>query len=352
MAFGAILGKVAGSVIGGLIGKKLGGGAGGGSVKVDEVTKIVSIGREDGAEGVHIAAFPCPKVNNTGLTGAWLALDIAAKAAAGLATVRAMQAARQQNKIARQYYDLAKRQWDFYNENYIPLEQQEIDEINRIKRYKPDYTATIKGHDCADNVFDGMASHRDKLLSEYCLCPDPDLSSQLELAKATVRGDTHNFARRYAEFNADKLDDIRWNRKLAIASRGRGLLPQSSEFASKAAGLFGQYSNAMGNFAGQAMQFSGYIRNRRNTVYNGNHTQRIESRWNERANIQTGMNYGASDIYTAHGYNPDYYMSNTNNGNSFYADASASLSSDGVLYDNIYSVQQGFGTGSVTGHLA
>lgn len=351
--FGGILGSIAGTILGSTpLGGILGGSSAGKAVTVAEVKKITSIGNKDGVPGVHIASLPCPKVTNTGLTASWVALDLLAKGAAVLATGRSMQAANRQNKIAREYYNLAKRQWDFYNQNYVPLEINEINELNKVKRFLPDYDKAIKGHDCAEPIFDSMRDHRDKLFEEHCICPDPSMAYSLELAMSTVRGDSHNFARRYAEFHADKLDDIRWNRKLQVASRGRGLLPQSSEFANKAAGLFGQYSQAMGGLAGQAMQFSGYIRNRRETVFNDTNSQRIETRWTPRANTQTGMNYGSSDVYSADGYRPEYYGSQMNTGNSFYTDAATSLGTNDILYDNTYSVTHGFGRESITGNIA
>lgn len=325
----------------------------GGVRRIDLIVRQPSIGSKSGEQGVHIAALPCPRINDSGMTKSWLALDVLAKGAAALATGRAFQAAREQNKIARRYYELAKRQWDFYAKHYIPLELKEIDEINRTRKYKPDYNTAIRGHDCANAVFDSMSDHRDKLYNEFCICPDESTNHLFELALSTVRGDSHNFARRYAEAHADKLDDIRWNRKLQVATRGRGLLPQSSEFANKAAGMFGQYSNAMSGFAGQAMRFSGYISNRRRTQYNGWHDQRVEHRLTDRARTQTGFDYDLNDVYTANGYRPTYYRDSLGDtGNGFYSDAMNSLGQGDVLYDNTHSVQHGFATDSVVGSHA
>ena len=69
--------------------------------KIDTVNKIVTVGSTEDKPGMHIAALPCPKVNDEGLTGGWKILDGLAKAAALLASYRALQAARQQDKIAR-----------------------------------------------------------------------------------------------------------------------------------------------------------------------------------------------------------------------------------------------------------
>ena len=246
--------------------------------KVDTVDKIVSIGNKDGLAGIHIAALPCPPVTGEGMTRGWQILDIIGKATAVLASQRALKAAQMQNKIARDYYNLAKDEWDYFYNTFRPLELTELAEIHATDPFKADYTTALEGHDCSDSVFENMDTHRKRLMGMFCVCPNLDSSINYDLALSTIRGDSKNFARRYAEKQAQKLDDLRWNRKLAAASRGRGLLPQSADFARIAAGKFGNYSELMTKFAGQAAEFSDYIRNRRETVYNGEHTNRINTR--------------------------------------------------------------------------
>lgn len=298
---------------------------------VGEVHKIVSIGSATGEPGIHISSLPCPKVNDKGLTKGWKILDGLAKAAALLASARALQAARQQTKIARTYYKLAEHQWNFYKDHYVPLEMQELDEVHKDKPYKADYVAAIKGHDCTEPIFDSTEDHRDKIFSEYCVCVDEVMAVRYNIAMATVKGDTINFARRYAENLAERKDDVRWNKKLQVASRGRNLLPQSSEFANKASSLFGHYSNAMSGLAGDAMSFSGYIRNRQETMFNPQRSPGIYRITDPRYASYTGHNIDGSSRITAPevaaptGYNSSTYSqffdgSGSSSGSTFYAD--------------------------------
>lgn len=245
---------------------------------IDTVNKIMSIGNKDGLPGLHIAAFPCPPVTGEGMTRGWQILDIIGKATALLASQRAYKAAQMQNKIARDYYNLAKDEWDYFYSTFRPLEQAELAEIHATDPFKADYATAVAGHDCTDSVFENMTTYRKRLMGMFCVCPNLDSSINYDLALSTIRGDSKNFARRYAEKQAQKLDDLRWNRKLAAANRGRGLLPQSADFARIAAEKFGNYSNAMTKFAGQAAELSEYIRNRVESVYNGEHTNRINTR--------------------------------------------------------------------------
>ena len=245
---------------------------------IETVDKIVSVGSKEGLAGIHIAALPCPSVTGEGMTRGWQILDIIGKATAVLASHRALKAAQMQNKIAREYYNLAKDEWDYFYNTFRPLEQAELAEIHATDPYKADYTTALEGHDCSDSVFENMTTHRERLMGMFCVCTNLDSSINYDLALSTIRGDSKNFARRYAEKQAQKLDDLRWNRKIAAAGRGRGLLSQSADLARISADKFGNYSNAMTKFAGQSAEFSEYIRNRMETVYNGEHTNRINTR--------------------------------------------------------------------------
>ena len=268
---------------------------------VDEIKQLTTIGDSSWSKGVHIASMPCPTITKEGLTAGWRILDGLAKAAALVAAARSLQAAKMQERIGRKYYNLAKEQWDYFYEWYRPLERQELDEVHKTKKVTPDYDKAIKGHDCSDTVFSSSQDHKDKLYSQFCICIDKEAYYTHQMALSTVRGDSHNFARRYAEAQADKLDDVRWNRKMQAAARGRGLLPQSTDFATKAAGLFGQYSQAMSGFVGQAMQFSGWIRNRHQTVYNGEHTNRVGVRYGDGLRPTDGAGFNYNTAFSTYG---------------------------------------------------
>lgn len=231
-----------------------------GKVKVDEISRV---------KDVSIKAFPCPKVNDKGLSGAWWWADKIAIAVSLWATYETWKAAKEEYKIGKRYYELAKEQWDHFYKHYRPLEDQELNEIWAELPYLPDYAAAIKGHiHLVDPIFAQAENHRNSLADKYCVCADVSALTRFVITKSTIHGDSDNFARRYAEKLAQEKNDIRWQRRIAAASRGRGLLATSAAFASKAAGFFSDYAKAMGGVASSAMQFSGYVRNRFATEYN------------------------------------------------------------------------------------
>lgn len=273
-----------------LLGSLLGGGGG---ITVKEVTKIKSIGTID---NVNIQSFPCPKVDDKGLTGAWWWADKIALAVTLWATVEAWKAAKEEYNIGKSYYDLAREQWDFFYDFYRPLEDQEMAEIWAEKPYDPDYVTAIKGHThLIDNVFNNADRHRKSLADKYCVCKDVSQFTKTDIMKSTVYGDSDNFARRYAEKLAQEKNDMRWDRRVVAANRGRGLLANSMKFADKAAGFFSDYAQAMGGLASNAEQFRGYIRNRNETVYNGAR-ERVNGRATV-ANLDYHQNGSQSEAY-------------------------------------------------------
>lgn len=229
-------------------------------------SEIKEVGR---VKDVSIKALPCPKVNDSGLRGAWWWADKIAIVVSIWATYESWKAAKEEYKIGKRYYDLAKEQWDFFYHYYRPLEDQELDEIWADHPHRPDYATAIYGHTYLfDPVFGRADNHRASLMGKYCICPDVSAFTKTEITLSTARGDSDNFARRYAEQLAQEKNDTRWARRIAAASRGRGLLSASTSFASKASGFFGDYAQAMGGLASSAAQFSGYVRNRNETEYN------------------------------------------------------------------------------------
>lgn len=240
--------------------------------KVNEVgtmDKLNTIGTIKKIERVSIAAFPCPKVTDKGLTGGWWLADKIALAVALWATHESWKAAKEDYEIGKRYYNMAKEQWDFFYKAYRPLEEQELDEMWAEGEYTPDYGTATKGHTgLIDAVFTRADNHRQALASKYCVCDDVAQFTKTELVKSTVYGDSDNFARRYAEKLAQERNDTRWNRRTQAASRGRGMLAQSASFAAKASGFFGDYAKAMGGLAGNAQRFRGYLAERFETEYN------------------------------------------------------------------------------------
>lgn len=247
-------------------------------VVVSGTLSNVTVARVERVNNVSIKALPCPKVNDKGLTRAWWLADKIAMGVSFWATYQTWKTAKAEYKIGKRYYNLAKERWDFFFKFYRPLEEQELDEIWAEQPYEPDYTTAVTGHTgLIPMTYHNAEQHRAALAAKYCICPDVSQFTRTELTRATVFGDSSNFARRYAEKLAQERNDIRWNRRIAAASRGRNLLSDSASAADKASNFFRSANDAWRGLAESAMQFSGYIRHRHQTEYNPDRV-RIDSR--------------------------------------------------------------------------
>lgn len=232
---------------------------------VGEIKKVSEVSR---VKDVSIKALPCPKIDDKGFSIGWTLAKGLAIAVAAYATYKTWKAANDQYKLAKKYYNLAKEQWDHFEKTYRPLEDKELDEIHAEQPYLPDYPGQKKGHtNLIDKMFAEADRHRVSLADKYCVCADVGGFVKAEIMMSTVYGDSDNFSRRYAEKAAQEKNDIRWSRRVAAATRGRGLLPQSASLASKALGFLDDYAKAWSGVAQGAMTFLGYANNRNRTVY-------------------------------------------------------------------------------------
>lgn len=231
--------------------------------KIDELKEIGLV------KDVRISALPCPKINNESVVKSWSTAQIVALAVTAFASATAMRKATKQYKIAQDYFNLAKDQWDMFYQNYRPLEDKELTELALEKPYTPDYI-TDKGQavEAVDNIFNQSEQHRLSLYRKYCICPDPDMLHGFDVSLSTVTGDIANFTRAYSRGITRTRNDTRWNRRTQSANRGRNLLNSSTNFANKAQALYGDYAKAMGGIAQGALGYLAYSLERKPTVYN------------------------------------------------------------------------------------
>lgn len=235
---------------------------------IDTVTKITSVGSAAGTPGVHIAALPCPTVNNAGVTGSWSWRTAAATAVALLSTAAAYEMADMQYQTAKRYWQLARERWDYFLNTYKPCEQKEVVEACTAPIPVPKYKAVQKAYTTGVQLaFDHATADIMQLSALYCVCPDMSLAKDVDLMRSQFIGDGISYAMRREEAMSEALDDLRWNRKIGVLNRGRGLLAQSASFARTASDMYDQYGKSMSAVASGATEFLGYSLNRNPTDY-------------------------------------------------------------------------------------
>lgn len=276
-----ILSSIVGAAVGAVTGGATGGGASGPIVieqikTIDGIKKLETIGS---IQDVHIQSFPCPKVNDRSVTGSWTLAKLASAAITAAATAESFRAANEQYKISQRYWKLAKEEWDFFYDNYRPLEIKELTELNANPPNTPDYTSAVGGHTkYIDPIFSRIDKKRADLAAKFCVCASTSDAVRFDIAKSTIKGDTGNFARQYAEHMVDVRDDVRWARRVAAANRGRSLLSESTKYANKAAGYYGDYAGAMSGLASSAMYGNQWLSQRNKTEYNSWNEARVDPR--------------------------------------------------------------------------
>lgn len=239
------------------------------SGRLNTIGEIKTIGTIREVNDVRIRSLACPRVNDESIIESWSWAKVGSLLIATASAYYAYRAANERYKIAKRYWALARDNWDFFYNNYRPLEKKELAEIRVETPYQADYKAAVSGfNEAVPTIFNGIEAKRKALADKYCLCPDPATARYFALAKSTALGDMNNFARRYADNLADTKNDTRFARMVAAANRGRNMLSQSTAFAQKATSFYGDYANALNNFAADASKFAGYLDKRRPTVYN------------------------------------------------------------------------------------
>jgi hypothetical protein len=235
--------------------------------EVQKITRVDSVGSKDGTAGVHIAAFPCPKVNDSGVTGVWDWRVAASTAVALLSTAAAFQIADMQYQTAKAYWRLARERWDYFLGTYRPCEVAEVAEACTATA-DTDYNTAINAYTSgAALAYSNADKEILRLGSLYCVCPDGSLAKDADLMRSQMVGDGVNYAMRRAEAVKESLDDVNWNRRIGVLNRGRGLLAQSTSYARSAQEMYDQFGKSVSAVASGATQFLGYALNRNETTY-------------------------------------------------------------------------------------
>lgn len=235
---------------------------------LNEVTKVTSVGDKNGEPGVHIAAWPCPKVNDTGVNTSWDWRVAAATAVALLSTAAAYTIADLQYQTAKAYWKLARERWDYFLGTYRPCEVREVAEACTAIIPEANYNYAINAYTNGASLAFARADREVlRLSSLYCVCPSRSLAADVELMRSQLTGDGVNYAMRREEATAEALDDVRWNRKIGVLNRGRGLLAESTSYARAATDMYDQFGKSVSAVAAGATQFLGYAMNRNPTNY-------------------------------------------------------------------------------------
>lgn len=234
------------------------------TVETENIKTFLGMSRKHGEDGF----YPVPQVTDMGIERNANWASLAASGIAAVNTIAAIDIARKQYNIARDYYKLAKRKWDRFLDKYGPCERKEMAEACNTPEYDPKYDE--RGAEYGNEVsaaFSDVGNRMDAVFRQYCICPDESLVSDMDLTRSIVEADSVNFAYRREENRKIAQDDRRWTRRQQALNRGRDLQSNAAKYAEMAANAYGDVGANIGKAAGGAMTALGYFQNRRDTAY-------------------------------------------------------------------------------------
>lgn len=167
-------------------------------------------------------------------------LSAAAIAAAAYNTTKAIDIANDQWKMAKNYWQLAYNWLDHYKNNYAPVEDQEVNEALNIPVTEPEYeTARGRSRVIAHLEFKGVVEKTIRCTSEYCTGLREDMLEDLVSAQATAVALADGLGYRNERAYVESRNDIRFDRMLNTAKRGRDMIADNVSLAQATAKAYG-----------------------------------------------------------------------------------------------------------------
>lgn len=235
---------------------------------IDTIGTINKVSEIEKTKNVGFYWWRAPVVDDTGVKKAATWKQAASIAVAVINTLMAIKIAKMQRDIANRYKDMFLEDHNRYMNTYSNREAEYMLALGTDPIYKERYRERGDQYEKyalgSMNTSDSWAS---LAIKQVPLCIDPTLSNSRELYRDTLLAAARDTA--YQQENYDKIihDDLRFKRRADALDRGRSLVVSSAEFASKAAGVYGQMVDGIGAAAEGAMGALGYFGARANTGY-------------------------------------------------------------------------------------
>lgn len=195
-------------------------------------------------------------------------LSGAAILAAAYNSAKAVEIALDQWKMAKKYWEIAKWWLDHYKSHFAPVEDQEIEEALNLEHEEPEYETSRGRHRTVAHLrFKGVIRKAMKCTSEYCTGLRRDMLEQLMSAQAEALALADGLGYRNERVYVENREDVRFNKMLNTAKRGRDLFTGNVSFAKTAANAYGEaFEQTWAGLTG-AGEYLGYMGNRNPTRY-------------------------------------------------------------------------------------
>lgn len=220
--------------------------------------------------------------------------DIVPAVIAAYNTGQAIHFGTKQYEIAKDYLKISQWWHAYYNNSFVPLEDQELSEAMGLTETTP-YYDTMRGRaQTAGRLkFKNAVNTAVQCTSEYCTGLRQqlllDVLDQESRALNSLAGLGYRNERAYYESRSD----IRWKRMINTAARGRDLQSQAINSAQLAYGIYGSLGEQVSKGAEGAASAFGYFHYRSDPRYPTLMTiQQASQQASQQSSAQSGMTSG------------------------------------------------------------
>lgn len=195
-------------------------------------------------------------------------LSGAALAAAAANAYKAFDIAYTEWKMAKKYWRIAENWLDYYKDFYAPVENQELDEAMNLPIAEPHYDAAIaRARASAWIMFKGKLRDSLRCTSKYCTGLRADMLAQIVMAQGVAVSAAEGLGYRNERAYVEARNDVRWEKRLNTAKRGRDIVAEVTSLGAASAGIYGSLLDQAWQGLAGAGQYLGYTENRLDTRY-------------------------------------------------------------------------------------
>ena len=166
-------------------------------------------------------------------------LSAAAVLAAGWNVAQMVSTATDEWDLAKRYWRISNNWQSHYKDFYAPVEDQEIAEALALEEEQPEYDrARARAHAAAWLEFRGVLEKNTRCLSEYCTGLRADIITELASAEAQALVLADGLGYRNERAYIESRDDVRFQKQMNTAKRGRDMVAENVSLAKTTAGIY------------------------------------------------------------------------------------------------------------------
>lgn len=195
-------------------------------------------------------------------------LSAAALTAAGYNAYKAYDIAKQEWEMAKKYWRIAENWLDYYKDAYAPVEDQELREALALEKPEPAYDAARgRARTSAWLEFRGQLRKAMRCTSRYCTGLRNDMLMRISQAQAQAVSLADGLGYRNERAYVEARGDVRWERRLNTAKRGRDMIADVPALGMASAGIYGSLLDQAWQGLESAGMYLGYADNRNQPGY-------------------------------------------------------------------------------------